>query len=252
MKVKPINNTICKTLNVRYTDCFYREQTNIVSILNFFNEIAQEAGYYYDQEKNILKDESLAWIILNWDIDVNRYPKYRERVKVCTIARAIDRFIAFREFQILDEKDQLLARGKSKWILLNLEKRRPAVARDYMYDLYGVTETEPPFTISKPLEFKGKGDEQILFRVRKRDVDGYEHVNNTVYAYWINEAVPDEVTDRMMLRNVRIYYKRETTYPNDVLIHNEVKEQGHILHRIDRTDGKNLVYAESCWENKQV
>ncbi|MFP4461097.1 MAG: acyl-ACP thioesterase domain-containing protein [Thermotogota bacterium] len=157
--MRKINNTICKQLNVRYSDCFYREHTNIVSILGFFNEIAQEAGYYYDKEKNILKDESLAWIILNWDIEVNRYPAYREQVKVCTIARSIDRFIAFREFQLFDDNDQLLARGKSKWILLNLEKRRPAVARDYMYALYGVTSTVAPFNVNKPKELKERDND---------------------------------------------------------------------------------------------
>ena len=250
MKVRTINNTICKEFEVRYTDCFYHEGTNIVSILGFFNEIAQEAGYYYDREKNILKDESLAWIILNWDIDVNRFPRYREKITVCTIARSIDRFIAFREFKLYDVNDKLLARGKSKWILLNLEKRRPAVARDYMYNLYGVTEKEAPFTVKKPEEFKDKDDEQVLFRVRKRDVDGYEHVNNTVYAYWINESVPNEVTDQMMLKNLRIYYTRAITYPNDVFIHNRILEKGHILHRIDQANEKNLVYAESFWGKK--
>ncbi len=248
--MRRIKNTICKLFNVRYTDCFYHEQTNVVSILGFFNEIAQEAGFYYDKEKNILKDESLAWIILNWDIDIIRYPKYREQVKVCTIARSIDRFIAFREFQLFDENEQLLAWGKSKWILLNLDKRRPAVARDYMYALYGVTEKEASFTMNKPAELKEQRDEKILFRVRKRDVDEYEHVNNTVYAYWINESVPDEITDQMLLKNLRIYYKRETTYPNDVFIHNRILDKCHILHRIDQTDGKNLVYAESFWEKK--
>jgi len=234
-------------MEVRYTDCFYQEKTNIVSVLGFFNEIAQEAGFYYDKEKNILKDESLAWIILNWDIDIKRYPRYREKVKTCTIARSIDRFIAFREFKLYDVNDDLLARGKSKWILLNLKKRRPAVARDYMYELYGVKSTVAPFNVNKPKELKEQENEKVLFRVRKRDVDAYEHVNNTVYAYWINESVSDEVTDQMMLKNLRIYYKRETTYPNDVLIHNRIGDKGHILHRIDDTDGKQLVYAESFW-----
>jgi len=252
MKVNRIDNTICKLYNVRYTDCFYHDRTNIVSILGFFNEIAQEAGFYYDREKNILKEESLAWIILNWDIQINRYPKYRERVKACTIARSIDRFVAFREFQLFDQNDQMLARGKSKWILLNLEKRKPAIARDYMFQLYGVNETTNPFTINKPLEYKEKGDGAFLFRVRKRDVDDYEHVNNTIYAYWINESVPDEVTDTMTLENLRVYYKRETIYPNDVFIHNKILEKGHILHRVDQADGKNLVYAESFWRGKNV
>lgn len=246
--MRTINNTICKTFNVRYTDCFYREHTNIVSILGFFNEIAQEAGYYYDQEKNILKDESLAWIILNWDIDINRYPQYREQVKVCTIARSIDRFIAFRDFKLYNNTHQLLARGKSKWILLNLDKRKPAIARDYMYDLYGVSETKPPFEINKPKELKEHTQAPPLFRVRKRDVDGYEHVNNTVYAYWINESIPDDITAKKHLKNLRLYYKRETTYPGDILIHNKLVDHEQIIHRIDQTDGKNLVYGESVWE----
>ena len=81
-------------------------------------------------------------------------------------------------------------------------------------------------------------------------MDGYEHVNNTVYAYWINESVPNEVTDQMMLKNLRIYYKREITYPNNVFIHNRILEKGHILHRIDQANEKNLVYAESFWGKK--
>ncbi len=82
-------------------------------------------------------------------------------------------------------------------------------------------------------------------------MDAYEHVNNTVYAYWINESVPDEVTDQMMLKNLRIYYKRETTYPNDIHIHNKAVDKDRILHRIDQTDGKSLVYAESFWREKK-
>ncbi len=248
--MRKIDNSICRSFDVRYTDCFYTDNTNIVSVINFFNEIAQEAGYYYDSERNILEEESLAWIILNWDIDVKRYPSYREKIRVCTLARAIDRFIAYREFLLFDEADMLLARGKSKWILLNLDKRRPALARDYMYELYGVDERKEPFVVHKPLALTEYDIRGRVFPVRKSDVDLYEHVNNCVYPFWIYESLSEQFTSKMFLENLRIFYKRETTYPNDVKVYNKHLDTDHIIHAVRDSTGSNLVYGESFWREK--
>lgn len=223
-----------------------------MSVINFFNEIAQEAGYYYDKQRNIFQEESLAWIILNWDIHVQRYPAYKEKLRVCTVARSIDRFIAHREFLLFDEDEVLLARGKSKWILLNLDKRRPAMARDYMYELYGVSERSEPFKVYKPLLLSGDDIEGKLFSIRKSDVDLYEHVNNCVYPFWIYDSLSSEFTDKMFLENLRIYYKRETTYPNDVTVHNKYLESDHVIHAVKQSGGSSLVYGESFWREKKA
>ena len=39
-----------------------------------------------------------AWLLLRWDVKVNRYPDYLENVVVQTIPYSMDRFYAYRRF----------------------------------------------------------------------------------------------------------------------------------------------------------
>jgi acyl-ACP thioesterase len=251
VKVIKIDNKVSEKFRVGYRDTFYKKEANIVSIINYFSEIAQLAGSYYDLEKDILKDELIAWIILNWDISVTRYPKYGEHISVHTIAHSIDRFIAFREFLAYDADGSLITVGKSKWILFNVEKRRPAVARDYMYDLYGVKTKEPPFDI--PLPKKVKNMENMIikeFEIRKGDVDYYDHVNNAIYPLWIYESMPVAFTDANCVERIKLYYKKETTYGKSIIVHTHKNNENSYSHEITDKDGKILLLCESEWKPK--
>ncbi len=233
MQVIIINQKVSEKFRVGYRDTFYKNQANIVSIINYFSEMARLAGKYYEQEKDILKEESIAWVILNWEIDVKRYPKYGEHIHVQTIAHAIDRFIAFREFLIYDENNKLITSAKSKWILFNVEKRRPTSARSYMYDLYGVTSTEAPFEINNPQAFDvDNSDFSKAFEIRKFDVDYYHHVNNAIYPLWIYESLPLNFTDTHIVKHIKLYYKKETTYGEHVIVHTRKTAENSYSHEI--------------------
>jgi len=244
-----INNRITENYRIGYRDTFYKKQANIVSIINYFSEIAQLAGSYYDRERDILKDESIAWIILNWDIEVLKYPKYGETIQVHTIAHSIDRFIAYREFLIYDANAQLITKAKSKWILFNVEKRRPTAARDYMYDLYGVKTAEPPFEITNPQKLEGN-EETIIkkFDIRKSDVDYYDHVNNAIYPLWIYESISEEFTGQNAVKHMNLYYKKEITFGEAVYVHTNKTGAFSFSHEIKNKSGKTLLLAESVWD----
>jgi len=242
-----INNTVEKQMEIRYTDAFYSKRANVVTIVNYFNEVAQKAGNYYDMEKNILEDESLAWIILNWDIEISRYPDYLERVTVKTIAHSIDRYIAFREFIIEDMEKKIIARGKSKWILINLKRRRPAMARDYMYALYGVTGKESPFTIKNPPSINHDQIEPVHLKVSRTDIDNYDHVNNSVYIRWLYNSLPSGFSEERELCRIRVFYKREIDLGKEIRVYNQYTENGRVLHKITDSSKKTLVLAETFW-----
>jgi len=244
-----MKNIVEKEIEVRYSETDYKKKTNIISILNYFNEVAQQAGEFYDQQKDILSEESIAWIILNWDIEVFCYPEYLDKLKLQTIAHSIDRFIAFREFLIKDSSQQILARGKSRWILLNIDRRRPTAAREYMYDLYGVTSKTAPFEIVDPPQLK-EYDIKTSFKVRKSDIDQYRHVNNVIYSRWIYESLPYDFTSEKKLRELKIHFRKETTFGNVISVLSSTdKENNNIYHhKITDKDNNALVFASSKWE----
>jgi len=186
-----MNNTITEEFKIRFYETGKDLKLNIISILNYFNEIAQKAGDYYAVKKDIYKEDSLAWIILNWDIEVKRYPAYPEKINVITVAKAINTFYAYREFYILDSEKRELASGRSKWILLDFITRRPSRAKEYMYELYGVAQNSSTIEIRIPAPHTAV-DYESEFAVRRSDIDLFEHVNNVVYAEWVLESLPPE------------------------------------------------------------
>lgn len=261
-----MNNTITDEFQIRFYETGKDLKSNIISILNYFNEIAQKAGDYYAVKKDIFKEDSLAWIILNWDIEVKRYPAYPEKINVITVAKAIKTFYAYREFFILDSERRELASGRSKWILLDFINRRPAKAKEYMYELYGVAktgtpvfkvpQTDPVFKvrIPPPIEVREPAplitaDYESEFSVRRSDIDLFEHVNNVVYAEWVLESLPPQKIDGKSLKNFRINFRKETGYGGSVkILTQENPHTQSFSHRITDPEGRVLALACSSWE----
>lgn len=249
-----MNNILTSDIYVRYMDSFFSMKTNIITILYYFNEIAQQAGDYYAGNKEIRgsdayqREEEFVWMLTNWQIEVDRYPDCGETLKIKTVARAIDRYYAFREFFLMDSKEFVIAQGKSKWVLLDPVSKKPMIAKEYMNDLYGVARPSKPFTIEEPFSSKEPNFERD-FEVEKSDIDLYHHVNNIVYAKWIYDSIPFENTERKHLKEFRIRYKKECNFPDKIVLYTTIDDKTPFTttHQI-RSERKGLLaLASSTW-----
>lgn len=235
-------------------DSFFSMKTNIITILYYFNEIAQQAGDYYAQKKDsrgddmCIGEEAFLWMLTNWQIEVDRYPDCGEKLKIKTVARAIDRYYAFREFFLMDSKELVIAQGKSKWVLLDLVSKKPVLAKECMNDLYGVAKQSLPFVLEEPISSKRPNFERC-FEVEKSDIDLYNHVNNVVYAKWVYDSIPFEISDKKHLKEFRIRYKKECHFPDKIVLSTTIDEKTPFTttHQI-RSERKGLLaLASSTW-----
>jgi acyl-ACP thioesterase len=127
---------------------------------------------------------------------MERRPAWGEPVTVRTWPRGSDRLFAVRDYDIRDQADRPLVRGRSGWLVIDMEKRRPLRVQQFMDKLPqnegldalpgGGAGLEP----GADLTLAGERT------ARYSDIDYNGHVNNTRYIQWIQD-----VTDPGLLTN---------------------------------------------------
>ncbi|PIJ63708.1 acyl-ACP thioesterase [Mesotoga sp. HF07.pep.5.2.highcov] len=221
---------------VRYYELDCQWKASISSLMDYFNDVVTLQTVEMGHGVDIMSKGEYAWLLLRWDVKVNRYPDYLENVVVQTIPYSMDRFYAYRRFEIFDCSGNVIVDANSQWILIDQRKRRPIRIGDQFYELYGIdSDFHEPLSFPKVNENESSGEE-ITFIVSNSDLDTNGHSNNVAYVRWIMETVPSEFVKRF-LRRLTIEYKRESR-KGDVISVESVFENG-----ADFAEGKHKIIS---------
>ena len=187
-------------------------------------EILENAGAHHSDIAgygiNDIKRTGLAWILLDWKLKIIKRPKYGELLKTNTWGRKtqkIRRTYTYRDFEIYNEKGELCVIATSKWAIMNINsgkisKITDEILKDYKLEEKNVFDIEELNKIKIPEEYL----KEINYNVCKRDIDLNGHVHNLNYLYWAYEILPEKVYDKRPFNNVRIQYKKEIKYGENV------------------------------------
>jgi acyl-ACP thioesterase len=173
---------------------------------------AERAGYTMER----LAEEGLVWVIQWMRVEVERYPRQGETVRVTTWARPFQRALARREFEVADGSGERVAVGTSRWAVVDLQARRLVRLPEFVRGC--PVPDRPPALDRSPstLEAAEPADLERRFEVRRGDLDTVRHVNNTRYVEWALETVPDEVHEGCRPSAFEIAFRREAVYGDRV------------------------------------
>lgn len=197
------------------------------------------------QEMAILHSDSLGytidymlehgwfWSVVNWHLKLYRMPKYGEKIILQTWNDKFARFQANRSFYIFDEQGNKLLDGISRWVFMDMEKRRPANVPAEMPPKYhsGKEAAIPDEKFIMPKEAEGELIAERNVLVTRRDTDTNNHANNVKYLEWVMDDIPDEIYVGMALKDVRIVYRKECMRGDIVTVKTYVRatEAGKVI-----------------------
>ncbi|MBC8343060.1 MAG: hypothetical protein H8E61_03665 [Bacteroidetes bacterium] len=72
-----------------------------------------------------LENQDYLWILSRLKIDVNSYPKWRDRITARTWPVDIEKLFANRHFNVKNEDSEVIINAGSKWLIIDHENRRP-------------------------------------------------------------------------------------------------------------------------------
>lgn len=191
---------------VRYSEIGQDKKLTIEGIINYFQDCSSLQSEDLGIGLDYLESHQIAWIVNYWQVDVNRYPKIGERIRIGTSPYEFKMFMGLRNFLLETEDGETLAQANSVWSLMDLKKMRPVRAPEIMLERY---ELFPKFDMEyEPRKIRIAGEKIFAgepVRVQRYHLDTNHHMNNEQYVK-IAMAVRQQTGS---IRRLRVEYKKQ-------------------------------------------
>lgn len=216
-------------------DVWKGEEISNIAILEYLENIAAYHSDSVGYGVNTTKQTNLNWLLLDWKVKVLKRPKYGQELEIHTWSRKIEKFYAYRDFEVYDEQMNLCVIATSKWLLVNSKTGKISRVDSEMAEKYqsesdrSVFKSEEITKINIPENFENK----IIYQVQRRDIDVIGHMHNLYYLDIAYEALPKEIYEKRPFDNVRIMYKKETKLGEKVVA------------KYSNVGGKNVIVIQS-------
>lgn len=173
-------------------------------------------------DKAILEDYNLVWIIVEYDIEVVRLPRFAEEITIETEALSYNRLFCYRRFTIYNEAGQELIHMMATFVLMDRDSRKvhvvePEIVAPYQSDFDKKLIRGPKYeSLEEPISKD--------YHVRFYDLDMNGHVNNSKYLDWIFEVMGADFLTHYIPKKINLKYVKE------------VRPGGVITSAVERTE----------------
>lgn len=196
--------------NIDYSDIDASGKTSVVALLRFFSQVASMHVEQLGCGLTELLKINVGWVILNWRVKIYRKPLYAEKIIVKSWVRKIDKLYSYRDFEVYDENNKIIAIATSNWIWRNfLEKTIQPISKEVI-DSHKIYDK----SVFEEIRFKKMKEPEnysnsFEYKILRRDIDTNQHVNNLNYLIFANETLPEDVYKNANFSEVEIQYKKE-------------------------------------------
>lgn len=230
---------------VRYSEVGEDGYLTLFGLLNYF----QDCTIFHSEAVGLgmshLEKAKRAWVLQSWQIDVERYPKLGEHVRVYTWPYGFKGFFGDRNFVMEDGEGNRIAWANSVWVFMDPKTARPVRATEEELAGYELHEKLDMDYQDRRVRVPDGGRTMEPFPILKEYLDTNHHVNNGQYVRLGQLYLPADFT----VKRLRAEYKAQARL-GDVCIPT-VLEDGDVTYvTLKNGQGAAYVNIEFCRERQ--
>ena len=203
-----------KDFNISSFDVDAKKQASLQSICRYLQEVAALHASEMKLGFHDMMEENRAWVLAQMAIQVERYPKFLEPIKVTTWSNGPDGRFAMRDFVIIDADGRDIARASSTWFVIDIvEKnicRLEEYFKDYKYKNIQYALDRKPQRIKPITEY----DSEVEITARYSDLDINGHMNNVRYVDLILDIFPGDFRQTHDISEIEMNFLKEAKEGN--------------------------------------
>jgi acyl-ACP thioesterase len=185
-----------ETVPIRFGNVDRSDRLTLGAVFGFFQETAISHAADLGVGRDALAEAGQAWILSRISVFMESRPRYGDTVTVESWPRGWEKLFALRDYDMRDASGRPLIRGRSGWLILDVERRRPVRVQQIMEKL-PLNEGINAMAASAP----SLGARENLVKTGERragysDIDYYGHVNNARYIQWIQDMLDPDMLDK--------------------------------------------------------
>ncbi|GHT65457.1 acyl-ACP thioesterase [Spirochaetia bacterium] len=202
------------------------DRLTAAATFDLFQETAINHAENLGVGREALVRSGQGWVLSRISVQWDRRPAWREEVTVRSWPRGWEKLFALRDYDIRDAEDKPIVRGRSGWIVLDIEKRRPLRPQTVMEKLPlndGINALPgSPVAVDTRADYE-RLDARISACIGERkaaysDIDYNGHMNNTRYIQWIQDTIEPGVLEAAAQMRLDINYLSEVKFGDTVEI----------------------------------
>ena len=201
---------------INFLQCYpngYLKYTDLSNILQLTAALHAEKGGISFQDMQVFHQ---AWVLSRMRIEINRLPKWKDKVTVKTWINSLENSRSTRclELYLGDEK---LVGCETFWVVMNTNSRRPealALPHEH-FDKFSERATDKK--ISK-IDLKNDFDKVATNNVQLSDLDIVNHANNVKYLEWCLNTMDRKFILKQHIKGFEMNFLKELNWNDEVII----------------------------------
>lgn len=225
---------------VHYYEIGPSRRLTLPALLGYFEDIA----ILHSEARGLTLDwyeaNHCGWMLIKWDVSIRELPRFGETVTLATRINGMKSFLADREFTLTGADGKVLAEGRSNWILMDLDKRRPMRVHQEQWERFGVSAESAArcITIGDVAGAKGSiGEDGVSardaqtvtvrsFTASNGDIDTNLHVNNLCFIEWALDSLPEDYLFGHAPTRITAQYRKELGHGADARVETISRAEG--------------------------
>lgn len=199
-------------------------------------------------DEDVFKQYGLVWIVTDYAIEIERLPRYNEKVTITTEATAYNKIFCYRNFYVTDEAGNQLMIFKTTFALMDYETRKVAEVPDEVVAVYGADKIKK---LIRGPRYKALEDPQeVFYRVRYFDLDMNGHVNNSKYLEWMLDVFELDFLTSYTPSHIDLKYVKEIHHGSELYSGYEFDEESLTSRHQISVDG--TIHAQAIIQWKEI
>jgi acyl-ACP thioesterase len=207
---------------------------------------ARAIGFGYDD----LRRQGLAWILSGLLVRLDRYPRFRDPVRVETWPVALAGRRALRDWRIFDGEGEEIGAATSAWYCLDLRRRRPVSPEQWRDADAWLPDRRALDRDCDRVPAIAEPEHEVAVPLRWSDLDLNDHLTNTRYQDLVLECYEGDWLREHEVAEIELNFLAEGKHPDTVLSRRQAAadaERTWLHSLVTQSDGREICRARVVW-----
>jgi len=225
-------------------------RARITAILDYLQNTAWCHYNEFEKKNGKILSDNLIWAILKLKINLGKLPQWEEVIKVKTWVPLIDKYFAYRNFEIYDEQNNIIGKSTFNWVLIDINNKK-TVRQEQFVNKWHFYKT-PLF-----FEIKGKVDKITKPELTKEvvvsysDIDVNNHTNNVRYVQWMLDCIDFNILIKKQIKELEVNFIAEALINDNLIISIQKVSASSLIYIgnvVRKEDNRELCRAKFVFE----
>ena len=202
----------CFDSRVRFSETDHEGHLNLTGVVDYF----QDCSTFQTEDLGVgfsyLKPKGLTWVLSYWQIIIDEYPMLGDNICIGTLPYDFRAFMGKRNF-FMKKNGNMIAKGDSLWILLDVEKMSPVKIPGDLLEAYPREDKIDMEYAPRKIDIPPNGIFEEFLIIQNHHLDCNKHVNNGQYIKISLTYLPEG----FKVRQLRAEYKKQAYKGNEII-----------------------------------